>query len=139
MYALLPDPEWSLQLLPFVCRIAAIPLMALIAYRLTGNAAVALLAGAVTSLVQLLAHYTVFVHQYTLEAVITALFLLAATRLVRDGTEVDARRFRCVALAGGAATFFSVPAAPRASWILGQQRNTADPAPYCRTRTRTTR
>ena len=110
MYALLPDPEWSLQLLPFVCGIAAIPLMAFVAWRLTGNAAVALLAGAVTSLVQLLAHYTVFVHQYTLEAVITALFLLAATRLVRDGTEVDARRFRRVALAGGAATFFSVPA-----------------------------
>ena len=70
----------------------------------------ALVAGAVTSLVQLLAHYTVFVHQYTLEAVITALFLLAATRLVREGTEVDARRFRRVALAGGIATFFSVPA-----------------------------
>ena len=110
MYTLIPDPEWSLQLLPFVCGIAAIPLMAFVAWRLTGNAAVALLAGAVTSLVQLLAHYTVFVHQYTLEAVITALFLLAATRLVRDGTEVDARRFRRVALAGGIATFFSVPA-----------------------------
>ena len=110
MYALLPDPEWALQLLPFVCGIAAIPLMAFVAWRLTGNAAVALLAGAVTSFVQLLAHYTVFLHQYTLEAVITALFLLAATRLVRDGTEVDARRFRRVALAGGIATFFSVPA-----------------------------
>ena len=110
MYALFPDPEWSLQLMPFVCGIAAIPLMALVAWRLTGDTAVALVAGAVTSLVQLLAHYTVFVHQYTLEAVITALFLLAATRLVRDGTEVDARRFRRVALAGGIATFFSVPA-----------------------------
>ena len=110
MYALFPDPEWSLQLLPFVCGIAAIPLMALVAWRLTGDTAMALVAGAVTSLVQLLAHYTVFVHQYTLEAVITALFLLAATRLVRDGMEVDARRFRRVALAGGIATFFSVPA-----------------------------
>ena len=48
--------------------------------------------------------------QGTLEAIITALFLLAATRLVRDGTEVNARRFRRVALAGGIATFFSVPA-----------------------------
>ena len=110
MHTLIPDPEWALQLLPFVCGIAAIPLMAFVAWRLTGDDAVALLAGAVTSLVQLLAHYTVFVHQYTLEAVITALFLLATTRLVRDGTEVDARRFRRVALAGGAATFFSVPA-----------------------------
>ena len=110
MYTLFPDPEWSLQLLPFVCGIVAIPVMALVAWRLTGDAAVALLAGAVTSLVQLLAHYTVFVHQYTLEAVITALFLLAAARLVHDGTDVDPRRFRRVALAGGIATFFAVPA-----------------------------
>ena len=110
MYTLFPDPEWSLQLLPFVCGIAVIPLMALVAWRLTGDTAVALVAGAVTSLVQLLAHYSVYVHQYTLEAVTTALFLLAATRLVRDGTEVEARRFRRVALAGGIATFFSVPA-----------------------------
>ena len=110
MYTLFPDPEWSLQLLPFVCGIAVIPLMALVAWRLTGDTAVALVAGAVTSLVQLLAHYSVYVHQYTLEALITALFLLAATRLVRDGTEVDPRLFRRVALAGGIATFFAVPA-----------------------------
>ncbi len=110
MYALFPDPEWSLQLLPFVCGIATIPVMALVAWRLTGNAAVALVAGAATSLVQLLAHYTVFVHQYTIEAIITALFLLAATQLARDGSEIDPRRFRGVALAGGIATFFAVPA-----------------------------
>ena len=110
MHALLPDPEWSLQLLPFVCGIGAIPLMALVAWRLTGDSTMALLAGAVTSLVQLLAHYTVFVHQYTLEAVVTGLFLLAATRLVRDGSEVNAPRFRRIALGGGIATFFAVPA-----------------------------
>ena len=109
VHALLPDPEWSLQLVPFVCGIGAIPLMALVAWRLTGDSAMALLAGAVTSLVQLLAHYTIFVHQYTLEAVVTGLFLLAATRLVRSGSEVDPRRFRRVALAGGIATCFAVP------------------------------
>ena len=109
MYTLFPDPEWSLQLLPYVCGVVAIPLTALVAWRLTGDAAVTLLAGAVTSLVQLLAHYSVFVRQYTIEAVLTALFLLAATRLVRDGTDVDPRRFRRVALAGGIAAFFAVP------------------------------
>ena len=31
MYTLIPDPEWALQLLPFVCGIAAIPLMAFVA------------------------------------------------------------------------------------------------------------
>ncbi len=59
MHTLIPDPEWALQLLPFVCGIAAIPLMAFVAWRLTGDDAVALLAGAVTSLVQLLADYTI--------------------------------------------------------------------------------
>lgn len=110
LYTLFPDPEWSLQLLPFVCGIAVIPVTAFVVWRLTGDSAVALLAGAVTSLVQLLAHYTVFVHQYTLEAMITALFLLAATGLVRDGSDVDPRRFRRLALAGGCATFLAVPA-----------------------------
>ena len=109
MYALIPDPELSLQILPFVCGIAAIPLTALVVWRLTGDAAITLLAGAVTSLVQLLAHYTVFVHQYSIEAAITALFLVAATRLVRDGCDVDPQCFQRVALAGGIAAFFAVP------------------------------
>ncbi|MYD70499.1 MAG: hypothetical protein F4W89_07125 [Acidobacteria bacterium] len=109
MYALFPDPELSLQLLPFVCGIAAIPLTALVVWRLTGDAAITLLAGAVTSLVQLLAHYTVFVHQYSIEAAMTALFLVAATRLVRGGCDVDPQCFRRVALAGGIAAFFAVP------------------------------
>lgn len=110
MYFLFPDPEWSLQLLPFVCGIAVIPVTAFVVWRLTGDPAVALLTGAVTSLVQLLAHYTVFVHQYTLEAIVIALFLLAAAGLVRDGYDVDPRRFRRLALAGGVATFLAVPA-----------------------------
>ena len=110
MYALIPDPEWALQLLPLVCGLAAIPLMAVVAHRLTGSAAVGMMTGAVTSLVQLLAHYSVYVRQYTVEFLVTALFLLAATRLLRDGTDVDPRRFRRVAIAGGIATFFAVPA-----------------------------
>ena len=110
MYALIPDPEWALQLLPFVCGLAAIPLMAVVAHRLTGSVAVGMMTGAVTSLVQLLAHYSVYVRQYTVEFLVTALFLLAATRLLRDGTDVDPRRFRRVAIAGGIATFFAVPA-----------------------------
>ena len=110
MYAAIPDPEWALQLLPFLCGLAAIPLIALVTYRLTRDHAVALLAGAATSLVQLLAHYSVYVRQYPFEFVVTALFLLAATRLLRDGTAVDPRHFRRVAIVGGVATFFAVPA-----------------------------
>ena len=37
LYALFPDPEWSLQLLPFACGLAAIPVMALLVRKLTGD------------------------------------------------------------------------------------------------------
>ena len=63
LYTLLPDPEWSLQLLPFVCGIAGIPLMALVVRELTRDNGLALLAAAVTALNPLLARYSVFVHQ----------------------------------------------------------------------------
>lgn len=58
--AVFPDPEWSLQILPFACGIAAIPTMALAARRLTGDDSLALLAAAVTALNPLLAFYTVY-------------------------------------------------------------------------------
>ena len=107
-YAIFPDPEWSLQLLPFACAVAAIPLMALVVRTLTNDNALAVLAAGVTALNQLLAHYTVFVHQYTVEFVTTALFLLVAARISSDIAHIDPRRFGRVALCGGLATFFSV-------------------------------
>ena len=109
LYALFPDPEWSLQLLPFVCSIAGIPLMALVVRELTRDNGLAVLAGAVTALNPLLARYSVFVHQYAVEFMMTALFLLAATRL-HSGREsdLDPRRFVGVALAAGVAPLFSV-------------------------------
>ena len=109
LYALLPDPEWSLQLLPFVCSIAGIPLMALVVRELTRDNGLAVLAAAVTALNPLLARYSVFVHQYAVEFTMTALFLLAATRL-HSGREsdLDPRRFVGVALAAGVAPLFSV-------------------------------
>ena len=63
---------------------------------------------AVTALNQMLAHYTVFVHQYATEFLVTALFLLAAARLSPSVTAADPRRFARVAVCGGLATFFSV-------------------------------
>ena len=72
---------------------------------LTGDTVVTLLAGTLARATPCL--HTVFVHQYTLEAVITALFPLAAT-----GRDDGGRRapFRRVALARGIASFLSVPA-----------------------------
>ena len=75
------DPEWSLQLLPFVCGIVAIPAMAYLVRRLTGDNALAILAACLTALNPLLAHYTVFVKQYSLGFLSTALLLLGATVL----------------------------------------------------------
>ena len=110
LYALFPDPEWSLQLLPFACGIAAIPVMALLVRKLTGDDSLAVVAAALTALNPLVAHYTVFVHQYPFDFLVTALFLLAATNLGNDESGIDARRFGWVALGGGLATFFSVTA-----------------------------
>ena len=99
-YEIFPDPEWSLQILPFACGIAAIPVMALLGRRLTGDASLGVLAGALTALNPLLAYYTVVVHEYSFEFLLTALFLLGAVTIggsVLRG--IDPGRF-CVACAG---------------------------------------
>ena len=106
--AVFSDPEWSLQLLPFACGIVAIPVMALVVRRLTHDNSLALLAASVTALNPLMAHYSVFVRQYTIEFLVTALFLFAAAGLLRDGGNMDPRRFRRVALAGGVLPFIAI-------------------------------
>ena len=107
-YEIFPDPEWSLQILPFACGMAAIPVMALLGRRLTGDAALGVLAGALTALNPLLAYYTVVVHGYSFEFLLTALFLLGAVtvggRVLRG---IDPGRFGWLALGGGVAAFFS--------------------------------
>ena len=83
--------------------------MALLGRRLTGNAALGVLAGALTALNPLLAYYTVVVHEYSFEFLLTALFLLGAVavggRVLRG---IDPGRFAWLALGGGVAAFFSV-------------------------------
>jgi len=108
LHALLPDPEWSLQLLPFSCAIASIPVMALVVWRLTADESLAATAAALTALNPLLAHYSVFVHQYPFDFLVTALFLLAAATLRAGESGIDARRFGWLAFGGGSAIFFSV-------------------------------
>ena len=49
-YELFPDPEWSLQILPFACALAAIPVMYHVVQRLTCDRSLGLLAAAVTAL-----------------------------------------------------------------------------------------
>ena len=107
-YELFPDPEWSLQILPFASGIAAIPVMAFLGRRLTGDVTLGVLAGAVTALNPLLAFYTVFVHQYSFEFLLTALFLLVATGLHSTATGIDPKRFGRMALCGAVGALFSV-------------------------------
>ena len=107
-YELFPDPEWSLQILPFACAIAAIPVMYHVVHRLTGDRGLGLLAAAVTALNPPLAMFTVSIHQYTFDFLVTALFLLAAVTLFDDTSRVDPRRFAKVAFAAGIAPLFSV-------------------------------
>ena len=108
LYALFPDPEWSLQLLPFACGIVSIAVMALVVQSVTRDYGLAILAAALTALNPLLAHYTVFVHQYPFDFLVTALFLLAAAHLLRNPGAFSPRLFGWVALGGGVAAFFSV-------------------------------
>ena len=108
-YELFPDPEWSLQILPFACAIAAIPVMFHVVHRLTGDRGLGLLAAAMTALIPLLAQQAVHVHQYPFDFLVTALFLLAAVTLFADTSRVNPRRFAKVALAAGIAPLFSVP------------------------------
>ena len=108
LYGLLPDPEWSLQFLPFACGIAAIPVMALTVRNLTRDDTAAVIAAAVTALNPLLAHYSILVRQYPIDFLTTALFLLAATHVLHGREPVDARRFGWLCLGGGLAPFLSV-------------------------------
>ena len=108
-YELFPDPEWSLQILPFACAIAAIPVMYQVVRKLTGDPGLGLLAAAVTALNPPLAMFTAAVHQYAFDFLVTALFLLAAVTLFDNTLRVDPRRFAKIALAAGIAPLFSVP------------------------------
>ena len=101
--SLFRDPEWSLQLLPFVCGIVAIPVMAYLVRRLTGDNA---LAACLTALNPLLAHYTIFVKQYSLGFLATALLLLWAT-LLFEGARARPNRIWGVSILGGLGIFVS--------------------------------
>jgi hypothetical protein len=106
-YALFGDPEWSLQLLPFLCGIAAIPVMALAAWRLTGSAGLAVTTAALVALNPLLAHYSIYVKPYAIDLLATSLLVLASATLLH-GAAGDLGSFRKAAIASGLGALFSV-------------------------------
>jgi len=81
---LIADPEVSLQLIPFICGLASIPLVGMAVRRVTGSRAMATMAAAIMALNPLVAHYSIFIKHFTIDAVATAcLVLLAAGVLVK--------------------------------------------------------
>ncbi len=75
---LIPDPELSLQLVPFLAGLALIPLMAWVVYRLTKNPPAAVLAAAMITFAPQVAELSIRVKQYTLDALLVAVLLLLA-------------------------------------------------------------
>ena len=81
---MIEDPEISLQLIPFICGLISIPLAGISVRRITGSAAMAAMAAAIMALNPLIAHYSIFIKHFTIDAVASAcLVLLAAAVLTR--------------------------------------------------------
>jgi len=128
LHGMLPDPEWSLQVLPLLCGLAAGPVMALAAWRFTQSAGLAVLAVSLTVLNPLLAHYSIFVKQYSLDFLITASLLAAAGRLLL-APDIDLRYYARVAVLSGLAILLSItsalmsaPLVALAAWRLWRAR-----------------
>jgi hypothetical protein len=99
------DPEVSLQLVPFLAGLAGALLAGLLAARLTGRRSIGLVALALTLASPFLAHYSIFVKQYSVDFAVTAGMLLAGVTLV------DTRRVALGRLSAAAvvAALVSIP------------------------------
>jgi hypothetical protein len=95
------------QLPAYLSGLAAIPVMALLVRRLTGSDGLAILGGGLTALNPLLAHYSVYVKQYSLDFLITAVILLVAVSVL-ERAEVRAGHLGGVVLLSASALLFSV-------------------------------
>lgn len=114
------DPELSLQLLPFICGLAGPLLLGLVAARITGSRALGVVALSLGLISPLIAHYSVFVKQYTVDVAAAALLLSAGWSALagqRHRTSVPADRWlsnsQCLAPMAAAISipslFISVP------------------------------
>jgi hypothetical protein len=72
------DPEWSLQVLPFVAGLLLIPLSARLVFKLTRNTGSAFLAAALVALSPVLSAYSVRAKPFAFDALATCVLLLAA-------------------------------------------------------------
>lgn len=74
----IPDPEISLQMIPFLAGLAVIPVMALVIFRITKNPPASVLGAALVTCAPPMAELSVRVKQYTLDALLVAVLLLLA-------------------------------------------------------------
>jgi hypothetical protein len=99
------DPEVSLQAVPFVAGLAGAGLAGLLAARLTRRRSIGLVAMGLALASPFLAHYSIFVKQYSVDFAVTAGLLLAGAALM-DGRRVTLGR---LAVLGAVSAFFSIP------------------------------
>lgn len=105
-HRVLPDPELSLQMLPFVVGLLTIPAVWWLVWKLTSSRVAALTAAAGLALNPWLGGEAVAVKQYTLDALISILLLLFALRtFARPAT---ARRLLLTVGVALSAIFFSL-------------------------------
>ena len=81
---LVPDPELSLQLVPFCASLAVIPVLAVVVATISRSRAFGVVAGSLMALSPNVAYYSVFVKQYTVDVLAIAGLLLIAVRFFRS-------------------------------------------------------
>ena len=81
---LVPDPELSLQLVPYCASLAVIPLLAIVVATISGSRALGVVAGSLMALSPDVAYYSVFVKQYTVDVLAIAGLLLIAVCFFRS-------------------------------------------------------
>jgi Dolichyl-phosphate-mannose-protein mannosyltransferase len=101
------DPEWSLQILPFVASLLLIPLSARLVFKLTRNTGSAFLAAALVAISPVLSAYSVRAKPFAFDALATCVLLLAAAGCLE---KPSLRRLAGLGSLAVLATLLSLPA-----------------------------
>jgi hypothetical protein len=100
------DPEWPLQLLPILCAVAQVPLIAVLARRSSQSRSLGLLAAALLAVCPTLLAYAAHVKQYASDSLIVILLLILGIPLLDVWRPA---RAAWLALGGVGALLFSFP------------------------------
>ena len=103
---LVPDPELSLQLVPFCASLAVIPLVAVVVATISRSRALGIVAGSLMALSPNVAYYSVFVKQYTVDVLAVAGLMVVAACFFRSR---DLRYLRLGAALSIVSLLFSFP------------------------------